>query len=778
MQVQNNRLSLENVFNIINENRYKEFTEILRTLISNRNSLDFNIDSVDSNGLNLIGHCCKTGQLQYAIDIIDMFGDLCRPDNFDKDGNTTLIYSTMFNDENLYMRLLNLDRTWLTINHINTFGVSALLYFIRNNRRSIFERIISDERFNINTTNDQGENILIMTAKLLLDNNLKKYYIMRLLDMGVNVNQKTLSNKTVLSFLYDTVFYADVIDRILEMQTSPCEVAIFKEFKTTDFLNINEVGFEKGTYGQVIPVIEKSSGKTKILKKYLLYKDNAFLNKDVIKEITYINIINEKHNCSIAVDLEGVLRKDGKVYLVLNPLDMTIKDYFKIIRDLPHSKIYIKNIIHKLIKSLYEIHCLGIVHNDLKCTNIMVNNGEVYIIDFGISSLMNISPIGSVMYNYLATKYIKAPDDCEENDDLIEYEYNEKIITIKRNQYSYHSDVFSIGVTLINLILDGYKSYIYLKDYDQIFRSEDGILVPLTDYEIVKINDCGDYMYELIEGMIDSNTNTRTTLLSLLDINLNKIEEFISIYIPLNKNDPFFKLLDKRRYTPGQIKNNRGNLQYLEQIHNNYIGTTININNDKDISKFVTIVVAWLIDVMSVSNNLIFDVICNCIISLKNTLHNFNKGKYQLHGISVLQFFLYVNSSDNLNLESYEYICDKIYNQNDIRKSFEDFSMTAPKYYSIDNFVQYIIIKMQCMNINGIIISQYEIYTVKMIIKYLLYFAEGEINIWDFILSVAFRFTENHTIDISMYFNKNSLVGIYNMNEIELSEFKSKDITF
>jgi serine/threonine protein kinase len=49
----------------------------------------------------------------------------------------------------------------------------------------------------------------------------------------------------------------------------------------------------------------------------------------------------------------------------------------------------IKNIMRQLLHSVKCLHELGIVHRDLKLDNIMINQGELRIIDFGLSTTIN-----------------------------------------------------------------------------------------------------------------------------------------------------------------------------------------------------------------------------------------------------------------------------------------------------------------------------------------------------------------------------------------------------
>jgi serine/threonine protein kinase len=49
----------------------------------------------------------------------------------------------------------------------------------------------------------------------------------------------------------------------------------------------------------------------------------------------------------------------------------------------------IKNFIRSLLHSVKCIHEVGIVHRDLKLDNIMLDQGKVKIIDFGLSKIVD-----------------------------------------------------------------------------------------------------------------------------------------------------------------------------------------------------------------------------------------------------------------------------------------------------------------------------------------------------------------------------------------------------
>jgi serine/threonine protein kinase len=69
--------------------------------------------------------------------------------------------------------------------------------------------------------------------------------------------------------------------------------------------------------------------------------------------------------------------------LVMTLYDISLQDY--VAKDLifhPPEKI-----IHTLLKSLQQIHAFYVLHRDIKPQNIMFKNGDVFLVDFGLSTI-------------------------------------------------------------------------------------------------------------------------------------------------------------------------------------------------------------------------------------------------------------------------------------------------------------------------------------------------------------------------------------------------------
>jgi serine/threonine protein kinase len=213
------------------------------------------------------------------------------------------------------------------------------------------------------------------------------FIVHKLLDItNVDLSQKDIYNNSILSLILEHLPDKSIINKILNKNSEDNEEEIknIQEFKFTDFYQISEKGYQKGGYGQIYPVVNIKSNKTYILKKYHYFCEDNLICEDIIKEVLFLKRINKTYSSSF-VKLFGFIQLQKSFYTVLNTLDLISYQYFKIISYTSDYKKYAKEFIFGCINSLYSLHCLGIIHSDLKTNNIMVKNNCVYIIDFGIS---------------------------------------------------------------------------------------------------------------------------------------------------------------------------------------------------------------------------------------------------------------------------------------------------------------------------------------------------------------------------------------------------------
>ena len=159
----------------------------------------------------------------------------------------------------------------------------------------------------------------------------------------------------------------------------------FNELPLKHISNYGEINrtMGKGAYGEVFETIDKDNNKYAIKK--MNYKD-ADIDDDIINEVSNLTLLNHPSIVKIVdVDIG-----ENNFSMVMESANMDLDDYI-IANNL--SKIEIKKIFYQIVKGVEYIHSSGVLHRDLKTSNILVfidgTKVSVKIADFGLSKLSN-----------------------------------------------------------------------------------------------------------------------------------------------------------------------------------------------------------------------------------------------------------------------------------------------------------------------------------------------------------------------------------------------------
>merc|ERR1712226_1442955 len=150
--------------------------------------------------------------------------------------------------------------------------------------------------------------------------------------------------------------------------------------------------------------------------------------------ITELRILDEC-NSPYIVGFHGAFHSDGEInicmeYMDGGSLDLVVKKAGKI------GEKYLRKITYAVLRGLsYLREKHQIIHRDVKPSNILVNSaGEIKICDFGVSGQL----IDSMANTFVGTRSYMSPE------------------RLQGSQYSVLSDIWSIGLSLVELAIGKY----------------------------------------------------------------------------------------------------------------------------------------------------------------------------------------------------------------------------------------------------------------------------------------------------------------------------------
>ncbi|CAJ0746671.1 19980_t:CDS:2 [Entrophospora sp. SA101] len=197
------------------------------------------------------------------------------------------------------------------------------------------------------------------------------------------------------------------------------------DLKEEDLVQLKELGAGNGgTVSQVMHI----TTKTVMAKKIIHIDANPNIRKQLHRELQILNDCNSRY----IVSFYGAFMTDTDVSMCMEFMDAgSLDNIYKKVGPIPLDilgKITIA--VLEGLNYLYESH--RIIHRDVKPSNILVNSkGQIKICDFGVSGQL----VNSIADTFVGTSNYMSPE------------------RIQGAKYSVRSDVWSVGITLMELAL-------------------------------------------------------------------------------------------------------------------------------------------------------------------------------------------------------------------------------------------------------------------------------------------------------------------------------------
>ncbi|ORE06736.1 Protein kinase C signaling pathway involved MAPKK protein [Rhizopus azygosporus] len=200
------------------------------------------------------------------------------------------------------------------------------------------------------------------------------------------------------------------------------------DIKVQDLETLSRLG--EGAAGTVRKVLHKPT-QIIMAKKSISTEPDPAVQRQILRELAFLKTCDSPY----IVSFYGVFLDDGDttVSLCMEYCEAgSLEDIYKRARDLGGviGEPVLERIAESVCKGLVYLHSKRVIHRDIKPSNIVVTRkGEIKLCDFGVSGEL----INSLAQTFTGTQYYMAPE------------------RIQGNAYAVQSDIWSLGLTLIEV---------------------------------------------------------------------------------------------------------------------------------------------------------------------------------------------------------------------------------------------------------------------------------------------------------------------------------------
>ncbi|KAL4568522.1 hypothetical protein LXL04_024136 [Taraxacum kok-saghyz] len=201
--------------------------------------------------------------------------------------------------------------------------------------------------------------------------------------------------------------------------------------KSENFEKLDKIG--QGTYSSVYRARDLRSGKIVALKKVKFDNFNPQSVKFMAREIKILRKLDHPN----VMKLEGIItsRLSCSIYLVFEYMEHDLAGLLSS-PDVKFTGPQIKCYMTQLLKGIEHCHSRGLIHRDIKSSNILINNeGVLKIADFGLANFYN-SRNRQPLTSRVVTLWYRAPE-----------------LLLGSTNYGTYIDMWSVGCVFAELFV-------------------------------------------------------------------------------------------------------------------------------------------------------------------------------------------------------------------------------------------------------------------------------------------------------------------------------------
>jgi len=227
------------------------------------------------------------------------------------------------------------------------------------------------------------------------------------------------------------------------------------DLKADDLRTLDELG--QGNGGTVSKVEHIPTRKI-MAKKVVLIDAKPAVRKQILRELQIMHDCNSPH----IISFYGAFVSDPHICICMEFMDKgSLDGVYKKYGPIPIEVVSEVCLgVLEGLTYLYDAH--RIIHRDIKPSNILLNSqGQIKLADFGVSGEL----INSIADTFVGTSTYMSPE------------------RIQGAQYTVKSDVWSLGITLIEIALGRFPFAASDDDEDQVQFDFDGTLSPHRGFD-------------------------------------------------------------------------------------------------------------------------------------------------------------------------------------------------------------------------------------------------------------------------------------------------------